>query len=224
MSFFLVFVFILFRLDSLLFPFAHPRVRCRFPSWPVWSPRFSKLRLSKRGDVSQPPSVVSFMSADGPISNKSSSSSGIGGDGGPDAIRPNTSPMASCVGPRNWRPISPLACRPTTLKPPSPDGPPRVPLSPAAAASVIPPTLEFSLGHSRYHYVTRPTLVICYLILVFVRPMTPFAGKFAEGEAKREEKDDIVDPHAPIGRFTTSILFDFLFFFLFDIRLAWQES
>ena len=142
---------------------------CRFPSWPVWSPRFSKLRLSKRGGVGQPGPVVSLLADDGPASNTSSASSGIGGGGGdgggPDAIRcqscSHTSPLAG--GPRNWRPISPLAGRPPTHgppKPPSPDAPSLVfTLSPATAAAN--PSHESSLGHSRYNYVI-PVCPSCF--------------------------------------------------------------
>ncbi|XP_046643512.1 uncharacterized protein LOC124328730 isoform X1 [Daphnia pulicaria] len=145
----------------------------RFPSWPVWSPRFSKLRLSKRGGLGQQPLPV-VAPADGPASNTSSSSSGIGGSGGvgnigsdgPEArlqsfnTGNHTSPL---VRPHiSWRPISPLAVgRPqplglTALKPPpspSADVPLRSLIPPsatvAAAAAVIPPPHESSLGHSR---------------------------------------------------------------------------
>lgn len=144
---------------------------CRFPSWPVWSPRFSKLRLSKRGGLGQQPLPV-VAPADGPASNTSSSSSGIGGSGGvgnigsdgPEArlqsfnTGNHTSPL---VRPHiSWRPISPLAVgRPqplglTALKPPpspSADVPLRSLIPPSATvAAAIPPPHESSLEHSRY--------------------------------------------------------------------------
>ena len=140
----------------------------RFPSWPVWSPRFSKLRVSKRGGLGhQPPLVnappVSLLSADG--SNNSSSSSGIGGSGGVPEMTNNlyssnnqTSPL--CRPHCSWKPISPLAVgRPqqplglTALKPPS-DDPIRSLIPPATvsavAAVIIPTPHESSLGHARY--------------------------------------------------------------------------
>ncbi len=147
---------------------------CRFPSWPVWSPRFSKLRLSKRGGLGQQPlpvmaPTVMLLSADGPASNTSSSSSGIGGSGGvgssdgPEArlhcqsfnSGNHTSPLSRPHS--SWRPISPLAVgRPqplglTALIPPSPsDVPLRSLIPPAAAAVVNPLPHESSLEHSRY--------------------------------------------------------------------------
>ena len=153
---------------------------CRFPSWPVWSPRFSKLRGSKRGGLGhQPLPIVApsalLLSADGPASNTSSSSSGIGGSSGggdvPETMATlhshsyksnnQTSPL-----PRphcSWKPISPLAIggRPqqplglTALKPPSPSDVPLRSLIPpatvaAVAAVIIPTPHESSLGHARY--------------------------------------------------------------------------
>ncbi|XP_059353518.1 uncharacterized protein LOC130692606 isoform X2 [Daphnia carinata] len=139
----------------------------RFPSWPVWSPRLSALRLSKRGGPGHQPlpiiaPPVSLVSAEELACNISS---GIGGGdgGGPETITircqscSHTSPV-----PRphtNWRPISPLAInRPqplglTALKLPSPDVPLRSLVPPATvaavAAIVIPFSHESSLGHSR---------------------------------------------------------------------------
>ncbi|KAI9564235.1 hypothetical protein GHT06_007973 [Daphnia sinensis] len=137
----------------------------RFPSWPVWSPRLSALRLSKRGGRGHQPlpiiaPPVSLVSAEELACNISS---GGGDGGGPETITircqscSHTSPV-----PRphtNWRPISPLAInRPqplglTALKLPSPDVPLRSLVPPATvaavAAVVIPIPHESSLGHSR---------------------------------------------------------------------------
>ena len=105
----------------------------RFPSWPVWSPRFSKLRLSKRGD--------------GIVSSTSPSSAGIGGGDADTPVRP----------PRNWRPISPLACRPDSL----------MPAPTTVAKPQHSPSHESSLGHSRYRYVIPPPspFCVCFFLL-----------------------------------------------------------
>lgn len=149
---------------------------CRFPSWPVWSPRFSKLRLSKRGGLGQQPLPVlapSVLSADGPASNTSSSSSGIGGVGtgsdGPETMATlrcpsysnHTSPLSRPHS--SWRPISPLAVgRPQPLGLTASKPPPVVPVRPIvapAAAAAVPTPHESSLGHSRYSIRHHPTLV-----------------------------------------------------------------
>lgn len=147
-------------------PFVDPySYDCRFPSWPVWSPRFSKLRVSKRGGLGHHPlpvvaPSVLLLSADGPSSNTSSSSSGIGGSGGVGigGDVPETTTMVTLRShsynsnnqtsplPRphcSWKPISPLAVgrqQPlglTALKLPSPsDVPLRSFVPPATVAAV----------------------------------------------------------------------------------------
>ncbi|KAK4019711.1 hypothetical protein OUZ56_001723 [Daphnia magna] len=141
---------------------------CRFPSWPVCSPRLSALRLSKRGGLGHQPlpiiaPPVSLVSAEELACNISSGFGG-GDGGGPETvtIRCQSCSHTSPVLPRphtNWRPISPLAInRPqplglTALKLPSPDVPLRSLVPPATvaavAAIVIPSPHESSLGHSR---------------------------------------------------------------------------
>ena len=133
--------------------------------------------MSQRGGVGQPPppiSVVSLLSPAGdgtPAAASSSSSSGIGGDGGPpDAMSHyHTSPLAA-AGPRNWRPISPLASAGRPYKPPSPpDAALRV--SPSATALVNP--LESSLGHSRY-----PSRHPALFIIILSLSIFSFLGEF----------------------------------------------
>ena len=132
--FFLFLFFFVFFLSGVFrcCPFVDPySYDCRFPSWPVWSPRFSELRVSKRGGLGHHPlpvvaPSVLLLSADGPSSNTSSSSSGIGGNGGVGigGDVPETTTMVTLRShsynsnnqtsplPRphcSWKPISPLA-------------------------------------------------------------------------------------------------------------------
>lgn len=126
------------------------RYDCRFPSWPVWSPRLSK--------QAQPLPVIApsvkLLPADGPSSGIGGSVVGIGNDG-PETRRDHT--MNSFTH-SNRRPTSLLSVgRPqplglTALKPPSPsDVPLRFLIPPATVAAVILPSPhESSLRHSRY--------------------------------------------------------------------------
>lgn len=123
---------------------------CRFPSWPVWSPRFSKLRLSKRGGGGggifgggahlpatpsslTPPLVIDHNTAtnSNPITI---STVAAGGELTQEPVRchscstSRTSPLLSV---QRWLPKSPLAAaaaiRPISSKPPSPHVVPLMP-------------------------------------------------------------------------------------------------
>ncbi len=121
---------------------------CRFPSWPVWSPRFSKLRLSKRGGSGVPAGPP----ANTPLSNNPTA---LPVDSFSDPVEPVRCRSCSRVSPLMWRPLSPLSGRPT--------GVPLIPssdllITPAAAAaallvsgSALIPSHDSSGGHSRYN-------------------------------------------------------------------------
>ncbi len=129
------------------------RYDCRFPSWPVWSPRLSKQRLPQPLPVIAP--SVKLLPADGPVSNTSSGNGGVRiGSDGPETSRDQTSSLSHS----NRRPTSLLSVgRPqplglTALKSPSPsDVPLRLLIPPATVTAVILPSPhESSLRHSRY--------------------------------------------------------------------------
>lgn len=129
------------------------RYDCRFPSWPVWSPRLSKQRLPQPLPVIAP--SVTLLSDDGPVSNTSSGNGRVGiGSDGPETRRDQT--MNSFTH-SNRRPTSLLPIgRPqplglTALKTLPSDVPLRFLIPPDTVTAVILPSPhESSLRHSRY--------------------------------------------------------------------------
>lgn len=151
-------LFYLFCLDGMFFC---SFILCRFPSWPVWSPRFSKLRLSKRGGsgvpAGPPPNI--------PLSNNPTAPPA---DSFSDPVEPVRCHSCSRVSPLMWRPLSPLTGRPTggPLNP-SPD----LLITPAAAAaallvsgSALIPSHDSSGGHSRYNIIGLFVFLLTWLL------------------------------------------------------------
>lgn len=147
-------------------------VLCRFPSWPVWSPRFSKLRLSKRGGSGVPAGPP----ANTPLSNNPTA---LPADSFSDPVEPVRCRSCSRVSPLMWRPLSPLSGRPT--------GGPLIPspdllITPAAAAaallvsgSALIPSHDSSGGHSRYNIIGL-FFFVCFLLTWLSSPRLAFLG------------------------------------------------